>query len=134
MAHKVHDLFHAYSGQLQTYTDTTGSAFYGVKIVPDYPPGASNVASIMLDLVTAGCNWTFEVELCMGVDTDGASIWGLAHNLLNDSGVNTAASDSVSAFEANLYAQDWWKENDGFRIKCTPDVGNAQIRGAAIVR
>jgi hypothetical protein len=43
--------------------------------------------------------------------------WGELHNVVDENGNNiTFAADSDTDVEANMYAQPWWKENDGWRI------------------
>lgn len=138
MPRNVIDLFHASTGQIQTYTWVSdGSALTGQKIVSDYPPGQQSVPSIFIEVVSgyAGVVYTITCQLAIGVDTSGSTIWGAAHSVLDDSGVATITGSTSPKFEANIYSQSWWKENDGFRIIVTPDSGGTYtIRGSAILR
>lgn len=110
MARSVKPLF----GTSTTFVEGTGTSDYnGVKIISDYPPGAQNVASIFINPSGGGGNVTVTVkcQFYSGV------AWGPLHNVKDEDGANvTFQANATTAVEANLYAQSWWKENDGFRI------------------
>lgn len=114
MARKVRALF----GTDFLFSESSGTSnVNGEKIVNDYPPTAQNVASIFIH--SDGASVTsiavgVKCQFWSGVD------WGPIHTVVDENGAAVTFDPSEDEdVEANLYAQPWWKLNDGFRIVLT---------------
>jgi hypothetical protein len=101
-------------GTAIAFSEAAGTAdINGAQIVTDYPPTDQNVASIFIhnDGTGGAVVITVKCQFYSGVD------WGPLHNVEDENGSNiTFSADSDTDVEANMYAQSWWKENDGWRI------------------
>jgi len=90
----------------------------------DNPPTSADYASFFLHAIkTTGATQTITVTAQFRIGDNGNSLdkYGVEHNVLDDTNSNsfTVATTPGTAWEANLYAQSWWKANSGLRIKLT---------------
>jgi len=85
----------------------------GNKIEADFPPGAENVASAFIHNDGTGGAVVITVKWQMYSGAD----WGILRNAKTSAGSNITFTANVDTdIEINLYAQDEWKLNNGFRI------------------
>jgi len=85
----------------------------GAHIKFDQPLYEQSVAAAYIHNDGTGGNVTITVKarLYSGV------AWGKLHNVKDEDGNNiTFQANSAETVEANMYAQSWWKENNGWRI------------------
>jgi len=131
MARKVKPLFSTDPSDFALTVSGGTSNVNSERIVNDYPPTAQNVASIFIHSDgSAGLQATVGVkcQFWSGVD------WGELHTVTDENGtaITFDPSDDIDV-EANLYAQAWWKLNDGFRIVLDRSAGSTAISGYATV-
>jgi len=104
----------------------------GVLIKNNDPPSAQQVGSIAINndgTGTGGVTITVKCQLYFGVDVG----YGSIHNVKDENGTDiTFEADSDETVEANLYQQDWWKENEGFRIILERTDGATALAGNAV--
>lgn len=121
-------------GTSTTFSVSAGTSnVNGAKIVNDYPPTAQNVASIFIHSdgnSVVSITVTVKCQFYSGID------WGPLHNVVDEDGNNVTFDPSVDTdVEANMYAQPWWKENDGWRIVLTrPNPATISGTATAVVR
>lgn len=121
-------------GTSTTFSESSDTSdINGAKIVNDYPPTAQNVASIFIHnggSGLAGRTITVKCQFYSGID------WGPLHNVVDEDGNNiTFDASNDTDVEANMYAQPWWKENDGWRIVLSRSAATALAGTAtAVVR
>ncbi len=101
-------------GTSTTFSVVAGTSdINGARIQNDNPPSEQSVASAFIhnDGTGGAVVMTVKFQLYSGVD------WGPLRTATDASGANiTFNANSNTDVEVNLYAQDEWKENDGFRI------------------
>lgn len=128
MARRVRPLFGT-----DYYFSESGAAtnINGEKIVNDYPPTAQNVASIFIHsdgVPDVQASVTVKCQFWSGTD------WGPLHTVVDEDGtaITFDPSDDTDV-EANMYAQPWWKLNDGWRIVLDRSAGSTAVSGYATV-
>ncbi len=137
MARSIVPLF---STNLNTFTlaHTTGegTTITGVLIRNDYPPSELGSGSIYVEVtgVSPVATITVTCQLLFSRNND-TQYWGESHQVKDDNDSATFNTLSDLKFEANLFTQDWWKENNGFRIILTFDNDRTTtIFGSAVIR
>jgi len=116
-----------------SFSEVAGTGdIVGVLIKNNDPPSAQQVGSIAIDNDGTGdgtVTVTVKCQLYFGVDVG----YGSAHNVKDENGTDiTFEADSDETVEANLYQQDWWKENEGFRIILERTDGATALAGNAV--
>jgi len=101
-------------GTTNSFSVGSGSTnVVGATIKNDNPPSEQNVAAIYIHNGggVASVTITVQCQFYSGVD------WGPLHTVQDDDGADLTFDASVDTdVEANMYAQPFWKENDGWRI------------------
>lgn len=112
-----------------TWTYASGTKT-GELVKNDYPPTEKGQAGICISNTTTAGSDTITVKCQMYFKIGTESLWGGLKTVTDEDGNNLTFSggtdtDSTDAnVVANLYAQDWWQPNDGFRIVLTGNTGD----------
>lgn len=114
----------------------TGTTTTGVTVRNENPPSQLGSASILIQVAAVAPTTNITVTCQLLFSRNGESeVWGNAHNVLDDDGTAVFNCLTDTTFEANLYAQSWWKENNGFRIILTwANDRTTTVTGIAIIR
>ena len=108
-----------------SWTALLDDTIYSNTITYNNPPHEVGLCSLYL-VVTAAAG-TNQITITFQYYLDG-TLWSTAHDIDNDSSVNTLdTSTTAAAFESRLDNQNWWKYGLGFRIILERrDAGEAQ--------
>jgi len=115
-----------------SWSDTNDKV--GVLVKSDDPPSEHSVASVFIDLTTAGGANTITVKCQLAFRLNGSISYGPEKTIKDENGDDlTFSSASPTNVVGNIYAQDWYAANDGFRIIMSGNTGGDSLVGTAAV-